>query len=39
MLGTHMEKIGYGAEKRPYTGFLLRSARKATKQAVEHWQK
>jgi hypothetical protein len=27
LLGTHMEKIGYGAEKRPYMGFLLRSAR------------
>jgi hypothetical protein len=27
LLGTHMEKIGFGAEKRPYKGFLLRSAR------------
>jgi hypothetical protein len=27
LLGTHIEKVGFGAEKRPYTGVLLRSAR------------
>jgi hypothetical protein len=27
LLGTHIKKVGFGAEKRPYTGVLLRSAR------------
>jgi hypothetical protein len=25
-LGTHIEKVGFGAEKRPYMGVMLRSA-------------
>jgi hypothetical protein len=27
LLGTHIKKVGFGAEKRLYTGVLLRSAR------------